>query len=141
MRLNAALNGDHTSHQPPRTTPSSLAALLQFIFGLLYLATQATVMAVYISAQATPPWALSLLTLSKRIHSIYVLRLFNDCWATAGAYAALLLLCRSHWALAIIAFSAAVSIKMNVLLMAPSVLVICLLVRSLLNILKPSGYP
>lgn len=135
------LSTDTTRPQPPHTIRSSLAALLQYIFGLLYLATQASVMALYISAQATPPWALALLTLSKRIHSIYVLRLFNDCWATAGAYAALLLLCRSHWALAIIAFSAAVSIKMNVLLMAPSVLVICLLVCNLLNILKPSGYP
>jgi alpha-1,3-mannosyltransferase len=103
---------------------------LQYIFGALYLTTQALVMAAYIAAAATPPWALVLLTLSKRIHSIYILRLFNDCWAAAGAYAAVLLLCRSRWAAAIVVFSAAVSIKMNVLLMAPAVLVICLLVRN-----------
>jgi hypothetical protein len=49
----------------------------------------------------------------------------GDCWA-AGAYAAVLLLCRSRWAAAIVVFSAAVSIQDERLLMKLLSLVICL---------------
>lgn len=73
-----------------------------------------------------PPWALVLLCASKRMHSIFLLRLFNDGPAMLLAYiATALLLCR-RWRAAVVMFSAATSIKMNILLMAPSVLVILL---------------
>jgi len=85
-------------------------------------------MALYALAAATPPWALALLVLSKRLHSLFVLRLFNDCWTMAAAWGALLLLCRGRWTAAIVTFSAAVATKMNVLLMAPPVLAVCLMV-------------
>ena len=58
----------------------------------MYLATQAAVMALYIRSACMPPWSLALLCASRRLHSIYVLRLFNDCWAMLVAYVATLAL-------------------------------------------------
>lgn len=62
----------------------------QQIYGLLYLASLALTAAIYKQAGSVPNWILLLLPLSKRLHSIYVLRLFNDCWAVTGAQAAVL---------------------------------------------------
>ncbi|KAI7983081.1 Dol-P-Man:Man(5)GlcNAc(2)-PP-Dol alpha-1,3-mannosyltransferase [Camellia lanceoleosa] len=73
-----------------------------------------------------PWWALSLLCLSKRVHSIFVLRLFNDCFATTLFHAALAVLLNQKWHLGLIIFSGAVSIKMNVLLYAPPLLLLML---------------
>lgn len=180
---------------PPPPPP-----VLQYIFSGLYVATQAVVMALHIRAAVLPPWALGLLCGSRRLHSIYVLRLFNDCWAMLAAYAATLALqvgpgmgrrccggtgglcatehayCRStadwgaqeparvhraharpqagppnslsaasfptqphhlphstaqgrRWVLAVVLYSLAVSVKMNVLLMAPGVLAVLIKVR------------
>ena len=101
---------------------------MQVIWAAVYLATQAVVMRLYVRSKAVPPYVLALLTLSKRMHSIYVLRLFNDCWAMLLAYVATSVLAEHRWAAAIVVFAAAVSVKMNVLLFAPGVLVACLLV-------------
>lgn len=65
---------------------------LQYVFAALYLATQAVVMALYARTAALPPWSLALLCVSRRVHSIFVLRLFNDCWAMFVAYVATLAL-------------------------------------------------
>ena len=87
-----------------------------------YVATQALVFAVYrrAASERVPPWVLVLLCLSKRMHSVYVLRLFNDCWAMFLLYAALLLFTYRSWKLGCVLFSLAVSVKMNVMLFAPA---------------------
>jgi alpha-1,3-mannosyltransferase len=53
----------------------------QHIYGVLYILALTTTIAIYHKAQNIPNWVLLLLPLSKRLHSIFVLRLFNDCWA------------------------------------------------------------
>lgn len=57
---------------------------------------------------------------SYRIHSIYVLRLFNDPVAILFAYASFYALLQKHHALSAILFSSAIAIKMNILLFAPA---------------------
>lgn len=55
--------------------------LAQQIYGVLYIISQIMTIALYSTAGDIPNWALVILPLSKRLHSIYVLRMFNDCWA------------------------------------------------------------
>lgn len=59
---------------------------VQWAFAAVYVLTQAIVIALYmrVAPKNMPPWTLLLLCLSKRMHSLYVLRLFNDCWAMCG---------------------------------------------------------
>ncbi len=53
----------------------------QQIYAGLYSVNQFLYMIVFRLAGGVPNWVLPTLALSKRLHSIYVLRLFNDCWA------------------------------------------------------------
>jgi alpha-1,3-mannosyltransferase len=103
--------------------------LAQWIFFGLYLCVLAIVLRVYALASsasarggagAFPPWVVLLLPLSKRLHSLFFLRLFNDCWSAGLLWAALALLARGSWAVGVLAWSLAVSIKMNGLLWLPA---------------------
>ncbi|KAG2697423.1 hypothetical protein I3760_07G105200 [Carya illinoinensis] len=91
----------------------------QILFGFLYIINLGIVLVIYMKTDVVPWWALSLLCLSKRIHSIFVLRLFNDCFAMTLLHASLASFLYKRWHLGLIIFSGAVSIKMNVLLYAP----------------------
>lgn len=51
-----------------------------------------------------PWWALALLCLSKRLHSIFVLRLFNDCLAMLLLHASLASFLHQRWHLGLIIF-------------------------------------
>jgi len=64
--------------------------LAQYIYGVLYMATLVLTCGIYRAAGNVPNWILLLLPLSKRLHSIYALRLFNDCWSVAAIQLAIL---------------------------------------------------
>ncbi|KAL4377148.1 hypothetical protein GQ457_02G002720 [Hibiscus cannabinus] len=98
----------------------------QILFGILYIINLGIVLLIYVKTDVLPWWALSLLCLSKRVHSIFVLRLFNDCFAMTFLHAAMASILYGWWHFGLIIFSAAVSIKMNVLLFAPSLFILML---------------
>jgi alpha-1,3-mannosyltransferase len=121
--------------------------IAQWIFGAVYVVNSAVVMMIYNAVYPTDSGidgssnttngttngikysiAVTLLSLSKRIHSIYVLRCFNDTLSTLLVNVALLLFVkgsktisnRNH--LASVIYSLSVSMKMNTLLYAPAIL-------------------
>ena len=68
-----------------------------------------------------PPYVLPLLVLSKRLHSIYILRLFNDSFSILLLFLSLYAYQRRLWTLGSISYSLSVSVKMNTLLALPGV--------------------
>ncbi|KAL1925068.1 uncharacterized protein VTP21DRAFT_4722 [Calcarisporiella thermophila] len=92
----------------------------QYFFSVLYLFNLLIVMQLYRKSTKIPPYLLVLLCLSKRVHSIYVLRLFNDPVAMFFMYLCLLALTGRRWTLGCIFYSAALSVKMNILLFLPA---------------------
>ncbi|KAG6376391.1 dolichyl-P-Man:Man(5)GlcNAc(2)-PP-dolichyl mannosyltransferase [Boletus reticuloceps] len=97
--------------------------LAQQIYGASYIASLVLVCCVYRQGGASN-WTVLLLPLSKRLHSIFVLRLFNDCWSLLLVQAAILALQRASDDLGILLFSLALSVKMSALLYLPGLLVI-----------------
>lgn len=99
---------------------------VQYAFAAVYLVTLALVIGIYATARprGVQPWVLAALCLSKRLHSLFVLRLFNDCWAMLLFYGAVLLFSRARWSLGCVVYSLAVSVKMNVILTAPGLLIL-----------------
>ena len=100
--------------------------LAQYVFIGVYLCTHAIVLDLYRRSRACPPWALALLCLSLRVHSLYSLRLFNDCVAMLLMYAAVHAFVRARWTTGAVVFSLAVSVKMNCVLIAPGVAIVML---------------
>jgi alpha-1,3-mannosyltransferase len=94
--------------------------LAQYLFIGLYLATLALVLVCYRNAGA-PPWVLPMLVLSKRLHSIFMLRLFNDGFAVFFLFAAIACYQRKWWTLGSLAFSLGLGVKMSLLLALPAV--------------------
>jgi alpha-1,3-mannosyltransferase len=99
--------------------------MAQQMYGTLYLTLVTLVCAIYRRTASVPNWMLLMLPLSKRLHSIFVLRLFNDCWSVVAVHAAVLAYqYRGMELLATILFSIALSVKMSALLYLPGLLVI-----------------
>lgn len=109
----------------------------QQIFGYLLTITLVLVLITYSMCNDIPPWCFYLLLLSKRLISIYVLRLFNDCWTTICMVGVVVMLQQaSYWyttsemvsfLLCLVAsdlFSIAISIKMNALLYLPGFIIV-----------------
>ena len=134
------------------TDSGSNIALGQWIFAGLYIANLAIVLCIYHSvwkaaeehkvkvpywkrltrydddvASGVPPWVWAALVLSKRVHSLFVLRMFNDCVAVFLGLLALLSFTRGRYRGGCLVYSVAVAVKMNMLLWAPGVLLVLLL--------------
>ena len=126
------------------TSPEAIR-IIQWVFVVLYVINAAIVLMLYnavlqrmrqqqsaqSSNNSTIVWcwriAMGITCLSKRIHSIFVLRLFNDAPAMLLLHISMYLFaCCDSWALGCAVFSLAVSIKMNVLLFAPGLLLLLL---------------
>jgi alpha-1,3-mannosyltransferase len=95
----------------------------QIIFAGIYLLTLIFAMACYLRAGA-PPYLLPLLVLSKRLHSVYLLRLFNDGIAASAMWLSILLFQRRDFTVAVAIWSLGVGIKMSLLLLAPGIAVV-----------------
>lgn len=97
--------------------------LAQYIFIGTYLLQMMLVLRLYTKCRKVPPYVLVVTAFtSYRVHSIYILRLFNDPIAVLFLYLALNLFLDQKWTLGSVFFSVAVSIKMNILLFAPALL-------------------
>uniref|UniRef100_UPI00358FB4A8 dol-P-Man:Man(5)GlcNAc(2)-PP-Dol alpha-1,3-mannosyltransferase n=1 Tax=Myxine glutinosa TaxID=7769 RepID=UPI00358FB4A8 len=99
----------------------------QYAFAALYLITLVLVFRIYARVSMVPPYVFFFTCCaSYRVHSIFILRLFNDPVAMVILYAAVNLFLDRRWTLGCIVFSVAVSVKMNILLFAPGVLFLLL---------------
>ncbi|KAL3767565.1 hypothetical protein ACHAWU_000228 [Discostella pseudostelligera] len=120
---------------------------IQWVFCVLYLLNSVIVLSLYQSVLlrirqyhdinqrpsnkiiAVWSWriAMGITCLSKRLHSIFVLRLFNDAPAMMMLHLSMFLFaCCDAWSMGCLVFSLAVSIKMNILLFAPGLLLLLL---------------
>ncbi|PXF43760.1 Dol-P-Man:Man(5)GlcNAc(2)-PP-Dol alpha-1,3-mannosyltransferase [Gracilariopsis chorda] len=107
--------------------------LAQYIFAVFHSVTLALVLCIYykchthVSPNGKPPFPLYIvgfLFLSRRIVSLFVLRLFNDGVQAMIMYIAVLLFMRNRWTMGCLIYSFSVSIKMNALLYAPGLAVL-----------------
>ncbi|OAA49048.1 Lethal(2)neighbour of Tid protein [Beauveria brongniartii RCEF 3172] len=124
--------------------------LAQQLFAVLYMATLGLVMLCYWKAkvchssvttlqhseianmfwdQQVPPYVFPLLILSKRLHSVFVLRCFNDCFAAFFLWLAIYSFQRRMWALGAMAYTWGLGIKMSLLLALPAVAAVLLHAR------------
>ncbi|KAK3534136.1 hypothetical protein QTP86_002287 [Hemibagrus guttatus] len=99
--------------------------LAQYLFASFYLITLFLVFRIYHRTKKVPPYVFFFVCCaSYRIHSIFVLRLFNDPVAMMLLFGAVNLILDAHWTLGCALYSLAVSVKMNVMLFAPGLLFI-----------------
>uniref|UniRef100_H2YCK2 dolichyl-P-Man:Man5GlcNAc2-PP-dolichol alpha-1,3-mannosyltransferase n=1 Tax=Ciona savignyi TaxID=51511 RepID=H2YCK2_CIOSA len=117
------------------TSHGTNVKLGQYIFFLIYLVNLYFVIQIYSKTKKCPPYVIIFMCCtSYRVHSIFVLRLFNDPIAMFGCFTSLSI---SSWTKIIALYysnlSFAVSIKMNILLFSPGLLVLLLLENGILK--------
>ncbi|KAF3913037.1 hypothetical protein ABW21_db0205261 [Orbilia brochopaga] len=112
--------------------------ITQAVFWLTYLATLWIVMACYRAARA-PPWILVLLVLSKRLHSIYLLRFFNDCFSTLLIFTAMYMLQKRQFTVSALLCSLSIGVKMSSLLYLPAFGLIYVLCTDTAKALRLAG--
>ncbi|KAI3374995.1 hypothetical protein L3Q82_021524, partial [Scortum barcoo] len=101
----------------------------QYVFAFFYLVTLLLVFRIYYRTKKVPPYVFFFVCCaSYRIHSIFVLRLFNDPVAMMLLFAAVNLFMDGYWFVGCGLYRQvlAVSVKMNVLLFAPGLLFLLL---------------
>eukprot|EP00064_Thunnus_orientalis_P020880 superscaffoldBa00006011_g21031 len=104
----------------------------QYLFAVFYLITLLLVFRIYYRTKKVPPYVFFFVCCaSYRIHSIFVLRLFNDPVAMMLLFAAVNLFMDGYWTLGCglyrqVLTGISVSVKMNVLLFAPGLLFLLL---------------
>uniref|UniRef100_F6PJB8 dolichyl-P-Man:Man5GlcNAc2-PP-dolichol alpha-1,3-mannosyltransferase n=3 Tax=Ciona intestinalis TaxID=7719 RepID=F6PJB8_CIOIN len=97
----------------------------QYIFFLIYLVNLYFVLRIYNKTKKCPPYVMIFMCCtSYRIHSIFVLRLFNDPIAMLILFISVNLFMENYWIFGSFFFSFAVSVKMNILLFAPGLLLL-----------------
>ncbi|GFO42574.1 Dol-p-man:man(5)glcnac(2)-pp-dol alpha-1,3-mannosyltransferase [Plakobranchus ocellatus] len=103
-----------------------------FILSMCYLLNLIVIFDIYRFAKRVPPYVFFFMcALSYRIHSIYILRLFNDPVAMLFLYVAVDLFLRAHWSWGCLFYSLGVSVKMNLLLFAPGLLFLLLVTQGI----------
>lgn len=108
----------------------------QYIYVIVYAITLTLVLKIYSRTRKVPSYVLILMCCtSYRIHSIFILRLFNDPMAMLLLYASVNAFLDDRWYLGSVLYSLAVSVKMNILLFAPALLVAYLCILGLFKTL------
>eukprot|EP01041_Mallomonas_annulata_P009349 gene9349-19397_t len=79
--------------------------LAQYLFGGIYISTIIVMLYLYKIGKTPSYWICLSLILSKRIHSIFMLRMFNDCIAVLFAMLAIILFTKYKWRWGSILFS------------------------------------
>ncbi|XP_062505589.1 dol-P-Man:Man(5)GlcNAc(2)-PP-Dol alpha-1,3-mannosyltransferase-like isoform X2 [Corticium candelabrum] len=101
--------------------------LAQYIFAILYLLTLMEIIYIYHKLAKAPPYVLVFMCLfSYRVHSIFILRCFNDPVAILLLYFSIIFFFNHKWSVGCLIFSFAVSVKMNILLFAPGLFLLLL---------------
>ncbi|KAK4687461.1 hypothetical protein P7C73_g2664, partial [Tremellales sp. Uapishka_1] len=116
-----------------RLLPADTVRPAQYIYLGIYLLTFALVATIYYRARHQQILLIPL-TLSKRLHSLFILRLFNDPLAMVFLYASVVAMMANTsrgWRLGSVLFSMALGIKMNILLFVPGLLVLLFQYRGL----------
>lgn len=125
------------------TDSGSNIFLAQIIFAIIYCFELLIIFLIYkktLFEQLTSPLEKSLifafLIFSKRIHSIFVLRLFNDGITMLFIYLAIYLFLNNRYYLGCFLFSISLSIKMNAMLFLPGLLMVLVLNFGILSFLN-----
>lgn len=98
--------------------------LAQYIFAAIHTIALGLVLRLYHDTRRLPLILTPVLFMSRRLLSIFVLRLFNDAVQTIPLYSALLLFIRNRWVQGCVLYSLAIGVKMNALLYAPGLAVV-----------------
>lgn len=117
----------------------------QIVFAILHSLTLGLTLAIYYKCRIDQPdrnqsrfplYIIAFLLLSRRVMSLFVLRLFNDCIQTLLIYVAVLLFIQNRWSLGCFVYSLSVSVKMNALLYAPGLAVLLCQARGFAGFLR-----